>query len=110
MIKDRMVRVKLIKRFHEQRPISYVGKVTGFSENWVVIEGKTIMLARQQTNGVQVDSRAKAMLVPRENIESIQVLPDNFNMEQLNFSTEGQQLVLVVDNGRDSYIGELGEG
>ena len=110
MLKDRMVRVKLKKHFHEQRPMNFVGKVTAFSDVYVVLEAKGLMLARQQPNGVQIDKVATPQVIPRENIDSIRVLPDNFDMNTLKISTEGQQLVLVVDGKRDVYLGELGEG
>ena len=110
MLKDRMVRVKLIKHFHEQRPMNYVGKVTGFTDAYVVMEAKGIMLARQQPNGVQIDKMATPQVIPRESIESIRVLPDNFDINNMRVSTEGQQLVLVVDGKRDAHLGELGEG
>ncbi len=110
MIKDRFARVKLIKRHPNQRPISYVGKVTAFSENWIVMEAKCIMLNRHEQTGVQIDKLPSAMMIPRENIESIRVLPDNFNMERLTVTTNGQQLVLHVDGQRDAFLGELGEG
>jgi len=110
MIKDRVVRVKLKKHFHEQRPISYLGKITAFNDNWLVIEARMLMLVRSQPSGVQADPKPSAIMVPRENIESIRVLPDNFNLEDLRFTTEGQQLRLIVDGQRDCYLGELGEG
>jgi hypothetical protein len=110
MIKDRVVRVKLIKRYSEQRPISYVGKVTAFSENWVILEAKTIMLSRHSSNGAQIDDKAQAMMIPRDNIESIRILPDNFDLDNLQLTTNEQQLVLVVDGTRDAFLGELGEG
>ena len=110
MLKDRLVRVKLKKRYHEQRPMSYVGKVTAFSDFYIVMEAKSIMLVRSQSNGVQIDPHVSAQVIPRDNVESVQVLPDNFDMKNLTVSTNGQQLVLVVDGKRDAYIGELGEG
>jgi len=110
MIKDRFVRIKMVKRHPNQRPMSYVGKVTAFSENWVVVDGKGIMLSRHDPLGVQIDKVSSAMMIPRESIESIRVLPDNFNMAKLNVTTNGQQLVLLVDGQRDAFIGELGEG
>lgn len=110
MIKDRFVRIKMVKRHPNQRPMSYVGKVTAFSENWVVVDGKGIMLNRHEQSGVQIDKISSAMMIPRESIESIRVLPDNFNVEKLSVNTNGQQLVLHVDGQRDAFIGELGEG
>lgn len=110
MIKDRIVRVKLQKRYAGHRPLNYVGKVTAFNDRWVVMDAKCIMLTRQQPNGVQADTTSSAMMIPSENIESIRVLPDNFDLNKFSFTTEGQQLLLVVDGKRDCYIGELGEG
>ncbi len=110
MIKDRIVRVRLAKRFHEQRPFNYVGKVTAFTENWVVMEAKGIMLARNQPNGVQVDAHRSAVMFPREAIDSIHVLPDTFDIKDIQVSTEGQQLILLVEGAQPSFLGELGEG
>ena len=110
MIKDQMVRVKLKKFFHEQRPFSYVGKVSAFGDNWVVIDGKGIMVARQQPNGVQVDSKVSRTVIPRDNIDTIRVLPDGFDIKDIQATTEGQQLVLEVPGDFNVVIGELGEG
>jgi len=110
MIKDRIVRIKIKKYFREQRPISYVGKVTAFSENWVVMEARGIMLSRQQSSGVQADEKVGVVMVPRESIDNIRLLPDNFDVNNLQFTTSGQQIVLVIDGKRDIFLGELGEG
>lgn len=110
MIKDRMVRVKVKKYFKEQRPMCYVGKVTAFSENWVVLDAKGVMLSRLQANGVQVDTKSSPVMIPRESIDNIRVLPDNFDMGKIQVTTEGQQLRLVIDGSRDVLLGELGEG
>ncbi|MBI2423835.1 MAG: hypothetical protein HYV27_13475 [Candidatus Hydrogenedentes bacterium] len=110
MLKDRMIRVKLKKSFKEQRPISYIGKCTAFSDYWVVMEGRALMVARSQPNHVQVDKDRSAILVPRDNIESIQVLPDGFDIKKIEILTEGQQLHVKVEGAADTYIGEIGEG
>ncbi len=110
MIKDRIVRVKIRKNFKEQKPFSFVGKVTVWSENWIAIEGKGIMLTRQQSSGVQIDETIKVIIIPRESIDHIQILPDNFDINNMKITTEGQQLVLVVDGKRDAFLGEMGEG
>lgn len=110
MIKDQMVRIKLKKCFHEQRPFSYVGKVAAFGDAWVVVDGKGVMAARQQPNGVQIDDKVTRTVIPRDNIESIRVLPDDFDMKNIQATTEGQQLVLEVAGDFNVVIGELGEG
>jgi len=110
MIKDKIVRVKLRKRYHEQKPMHYVGKVTGFSEEWVILHAKGLMLSRSQPNGVQIDAKPSAMMIPRDNIDSIRLLPDTFDINAIKITTEGQQIRMVVDGAQDALLGEMGEG
>lgn len=110
MLKDRMVRVRLNKSYHEQRPQSYVGKCTGFNNYWVVIEGRGIMVTRAARSGVQINAKPTITVIPRNNIESIRVLPDDFDISNLKVTTEGQQLVLDVPGAQPCFIGEIGEG
>lgn len=110
MIKDKIVRVKLKKHFHEQRPMSYVGKVSAFNDYWVVMEATGVLIARNQPNNVQIDKHRSVAIIPRENIESIMVMPDNFDVKAIKITTEGQQIQIVVDGGPNVYVGELGDG
>lgn len=110
VLKDRLVRVKLKKYCQEQRPRSFVGRVTGFSNHWIVIEGRGVMLARAQSNGAQVDAKPTHVLIPRDNVDHIHVLPDAFDVKNLQFTTEGQQVVMVVPNAQSCFLGEIGEG
>ena len=109
MIKDRIVRLKLRKN-HQARPWNFVGRVTAFSETWVVMEARGIMLSRAQQQGADIDAKPSAMMFPRESIESIRVLPDNFDVANIRLTTEGQKLMLVVDGAADAFLGELAEG
>jgi hypothetical protein len=110
MLKDRMVRVKLLKHYREQRALSYVGKVKTQSEGWIVLEAKGVMVGRNLPGGAQVDAQAAPVLVPRDNIESIAVLPDTFDLNAIQVAIEGQQIRLVVKGGADCLLGEMGEG
>lgn len=110
MIKDKIARVKLKKQFAEQRPMSYVGKVTAFNDYWVAMEAVGLLIARSQPNNVQIDKHRSGVIIPRDNIESIMLLPDNFDIKAMKISTEGQQIQIVVSNGPGIYVGELGEG
>ena len=110
MIKGYYVRVKLKKHYKEQRPMSFVGKVREFSDVYMVLHGKGIMMVRTHPDGVQIDEEAVDMLIPRENIDNIRVLPEKFDLKNLSITTEGQQLTLVVKGAPDCYLGELGEG
>lgn len=110
MIKDRMVRVKLKKCFAEQRPQSLVGKVTAFNDYWIALEAVGVMVARNQPNNIQIDKHRNATLVPRDNVESIVILPDTFDIKSIKITTEGQQIHMVVPGAAGVYIGEMGEG
>ncbi len=110
MLKDRIVRLKMRKFYREQRPLSYVGKVTGFNDFWVVMAGKMVMVCRNQPKGVQVDAKPAHYVIPRDAIESICVLPDTFDINSIEVATEGQQFKMIVKGGTDCYLGELGEG
>ena len=88
----------------------YVGKVSGFSEEWIILHAKGMMLSRNQPNGVQIDEKPSAILIPRDNIDSIRVLPDNFDINTIKITTEGQQIRMVVDGAQDALLGEMGEG
>ncbi len=110
MLKDRMVRIRLNKSYQEQRPLSYVGKCTGFNSYWVVVEGRSIMVTRSQAGGAQLDKKSSIHVIPRNNIESIRVLPDDFDLNDIVIGTEGQQLVIVLKSGQPCFIGEIGEG
>jgi len=110
MLKDRLVRLKMRKFYREQRPVSYVGKVTAFSDFWITVAGKMIMVCRNQPKGVQVDPKPAYYVIPRDAIESICVLPDTTDLSEIEVATDGQQFKMVVKGGTDCYLGELGEG
>jgi len=110
MLKDRMVRVKMIKRFTEQRPVSYVGKCREYLDNWILVEGRMVMLCRHQPNGVQIDKAVSVFMLPRENVDNIRVLPEKFDIGNMKVTTEGQQIQLMVEGAADVMLGEMGEG
>jgi hypothetical protein len=110
LIKDRIVRIKLKKNFHEQKPLSYVGKVTAFKDEWVVLDARCIMLCRSEKTGVQIDEKSSAMMIPISGIETIRILPDSFDVNDIRITTQGQQIRMVVDKAHDAFLGEMGEG
>ncbi len=110
MLKDKMVRVRLYKSHHEQRPLSFVGKCVVFNDYWVAVTGRGIMVTRSSKTGVQIDEKLSQHVIPRDSIETIRVLPDDFDINTLSVTTEGQQLVIPVRGGQPCFIGEIGEG
>ncbi len=110
MIKDRIVRIKLKKYFQHHRPINYIGKVTAYSDDWIILDARMVLLSRNQPNGVQIDKKSSATMLARDSIESIRILPDDFDCTNIIITTEGQQLQIEVKGAGNAFIGEFGEG
>lgn len=110
MIKDKMIRVRLNKAYHQQRPLSFVGKCVAFTNDWIAVEGLVVMVTRTSKSGVQIDAKPTQNIIPRNNIEAIRVLPDDFDINNMQITTEGQQLVIAVKGAQPCFIGEIGEG
>ena len=110
MLKDKMIRVRLSKSHQQQRPLSFVGKCLAFTDFWIAIQGRSIMVTRANKSGVQIDDKLSQHVIPRDSIESIRVLPDDFDLNTMTVTTEGQQLVLPVKGQQPCFIGEIGEG
>ncbi len=110
MLKDKMIRVRLSKSHQQQRPLSFVGKCLIFSDFWVAVQGRAVMVTRANKTGVQIDEKLSQHVIPRDSIESIRVLPDDFDINTMTVTTEGQQLVLPVKGQQPCFIGEIGEG
>ena len=110
MLKDKMVRVRLNKSYHQQKPLSFVGKCIAFNNYWVAVEGRIVMVTRTSKSGVQIDEKTTQNVIPSNNIESIRVLPDDFDIGKIQVTTEGQQLVIVVAGAQPCFIGDIGEG
>lgn len=110
MLKDKMIRVRLNKSYHQQKPLSFVGKCIAFNNYWVAVEGRAVMVTRASKSGVQIDEKTTQTVVPRDNIESVRVLPDDFDISKMQITTDGQQLVIAVKDAQPCFIGEIGEG
>jgi len=109
MIIGKMVRVRLRRDFFEQRLWVFVGKVMGFTENWVMIEGKGLTVLQRGELDVEVENELRHVVIPRDNIAIIRVLPDTFDMTNIRTVNKGHKLCLVVDGGPDATIAERGE-
>lgn len=109
MIKGKMVRVRLRRDFFEQRLWVFVGQVVEFTESWVMIEGKGLTVLQRTQLDVDVEPELRVVLIPRDNIAVIRVLPDDFDMDNIRTVMKGHKLCLVVDDGPDATIAERGE-
>jgi hypothetical protein len=109
MIVGKMVRVRLRRDFFEQRLWVFVGKALEFTENWIMIEGKGLTVWKRAQLEVEVENEPRIVVIPRDNVAIIRVLPDDFDMKNIRTVNKGHKLCLVVDGGPDATIAEVGE-
>lgn len=109
MIQGKMVRVRLRRDFVEQRLWVFVGKVLEFSEHWMMVEGKGLIVLKRAQLDVEIENEMRIVLIPRENIAIVRVLPDDFDMVNIRTVRKGHKLCLVVDGAPDATIVEVNE-
>ena len=80
MIKDKIVKLRFRRYFDEQALWVIVGKVLEFGDSWVKIEGKGICIMKGHVIPCDVDKENKILLIPRDNIAHIRILPDDFDL------------------------------
>ena len=106
MITGKIVKIRFKRYFADQRLWVFVGKVLEFSEGWIKIEGKGIIMLKGQVKPADIDKELRVILVPREHIAHIRILPDTFDITRLKVETRGLRLFIKVDGGPDTSIGE----
>jgi hypothetical protein len=107
MIEGKIVKIRFKKYFAEQRLWVFIGKVIKFTENWVMVDGKGIVIMKGKVTPVDVDKEKRVILVPRENISHIRILPDDFDIENIEIIERDMRLFVKVKNGPDTSISEI---
>lgn len=107
MIEGKVVKIRFKKYFSDQRLWVFIGKVLKFTENWIMIEGKGIIVMKGQISPVDIDKEKRIILVPRENISHIRILPDDFDIDNIEVITEGLRIFVKVKNGPNTSISEI---
>jgi hypothetical protein len=107
MIEGKIVKIRFKKYFAEQRLWVFIGKVIKFTENWVMVDGKGIVIMKGKVTPVDVDKEKRVILLPRENISHIRILPDDFDIENIEIIERDMRLFVKVKNGPDTSISEI---
>jgi len=106
MITGNMVKIRT-KRYFSGQPLWFiVGKVLDSSENWVKVEGKGIGFFHGKVDPVDIDEDMRVLLLPRENIAHIRILPDDFDITNINVERVGFRYYIEVENAPDASLGE----
>ncbi len=107
MIEGKIVKIRFKKYFAEQRLWVFIGKVLKFTENWVMADGKGIVIMKGKITPVDIDKEKRIILVPRENISHIRILPDDFDIENIEIVERDMRLFVKVKNGPDTSVSEI---
>jgi hypothetical protein len=106
MITGKMVKIRFRRHFPDQKQWVFMGKVLEFTENWVTVEGKAIVLFKGRPEPVDIDAEPRILMVPRENIAHIRLLPDDFDITKIKTKIKGLRTYVKVPNAPDTSIGE----
>ena len=108
MITGKMVRVRLKRYFVEQRQWVLIGRVQDSTESWLTIEGKAIVISKGHAQPIDIDQDVRVLMVPRENIAQMRILPDDFDMSVIVTEIKGARVFVKVKDAPDTAIGEYG--
>jgi len=106
MITGKMVKVRFRKYFADQKVWVFIGKVLDFTESWVTVEGKAVVIFKGRPDPVDIDEEPRVLVIPRENIARIRILPDNFDISDIRTEEKRFRMYVVVDGGPDTSISE----
>lgn len=132
MLKGKMVRIRFRKEYPEQPSWVFFGKVLQFSENWIGVDGKGLLIFKRQAvtpvttsvknlkiikeeaivsqaPPVELDAESRYLLLRAEHITNIRMLPDDFNLDSLQIKVSGRRISVVVHGGPDTSIDEIME-
>ncbi|MFC1735298.1 hypothetical protein ACFL1X_04220 [Candidatus Hydrogenedentota bacterium] len=109
-MKGKNIRIRCKRTYQEQRPWVFVGNVTDFTENWITIVGKGILMVKGKSQPFEIDEECRHLMIPRDNVANIRILPDNFDLDHLQVIMVGTRMELIVKGAPNSNIGETEGG
>jgi len=109
MIIGNMVKIRT-KRYFDRQPLwVIVGKVLDFSGNWVKIEGKGIGFFQAKVDPIDVDTEIRVLLLPKDNIAHIRILPDDYDLKDVKVERVGFRYYIKIKGAPDASLGEVAE-
>ncbi|MDD3725749.1 MAG: hypothetical protein PHI44_00915 [Candidatus Ratteibacteria bacterium] len=107
MIEGKIVKVRFKKYYADQKVWVFIGNVLKFTENWIMLDGKGILIMKGAVHPVDIDLERRNILIPRENIAHIRILPDSFDVDNIHIETRGIRIFAAVKGGPDTSISEI---
>lgn len=99
------VKIRWKRYFAEQRIWVFIGQILRMDPNWLEIFGKGYVLAKGSVKP-KVDETSRTIVVPREAIAHIRLLPDELNLARLEYEVRDSRIMVKVPGEADTAISE----
>ena len=130
VLQDKIVRIRF-RRISDSKPAwMFIGRVLYFSDSWIGVEGKGILIYLRKTGmsdsatlrgdsvirntreskdllPMEIDEETRTLVFPRDNILSIRVLPDDFDIDAIKVQFSGRRIDLLVPGAPNSALDEI---
>ena len=101
MLQGKMVKIRFRRNFAEQKLWVFVGRVREFTDHWIQVEGKAII-----SLPLYIDEEPRMIVIPRDNIAHIRILPETVNLDHLSVEKQGMRRFLRIEGAPDTSVGE----
>lgn len=100
------VAVRFKRYFNEQRNWVFVGQLLQATENWLEVEGRSIVFNTGKSNPIEIDEKPRTLVCPRENIAHVRILPKDFNIATIQTYRENSRWFIRVESAPDACLAE----
>lgn len=98
MLAGKKVQVRWKRYYAQQRDRVFIGEVVKMSSSWLLVEGRFYHLPKGATIPTH-DRDKRTMAIPREAIWAVRVLPDDLDLENLEYAVENDLIVIKLPEG-----------
>lgn len=102
----RIVKIRFRRFFKEQRLWVFVGRVLASQDGWLKINGKGILFNPGKGNPIDIDDEARTLYCPKESINHVRVLPDDFDLMDIQTTRKDNRWYIKVSGEPDTSLGE----
>ena len=126
MLEGKIVRLRFRKDQPTQPIWVFIGKVIDFTNDWLkgilvfqrdtypterrTLRGNAMVTQQWSEDEIKVgniDEEKCTLVFPRDAIANIRLLPDDFDLDNIQLRLEGRRIEVVVNNGPNAAVGEL---
>ncbi|UCG55703.1 MAG: hypothetical protein JSU70_12630 [Phycisphaerales bacterium] len=84
----------------------FIGKLLESRDGWLKINGKGILFNPGRTDPIDIDDEARTLYCPRESINHVRVLPDDFDLTDIKTVRKENRWFVKVDGQPNTSLGE----